>query len=929
MLWLAQASETDMPTTHINAAGVQCVRNHLATLPRPDREAKRAIAAWLATQGVHLDPDLIDVVTLHVHPDGIASYQAKVVQRVSLTQAVLMNWQGESNNDFFGGLFRQPWAGTLPGDGPITLVDHFPAQPIYDNGAWYEVFNGLFKRSTPARYDHSTLLDIRAEALQSHIESLDFHTRYKASLDTYWGAHLAGYRLCCKLNFIAACNKQVAEGSLSDAARKLAWRAAELIPRGKGLRLSTLSIYGYAATDLLYINDTSSDLTLLYAPGNSSPLLEFASENLLKDWVGATCKGAAGRQALKQHFRMADGPQGIDFSGLDTALEGLGVYPHNHRLPAEHGFFNNDGTWPPRTYVNYRPSKYNPRITGDLFQTMAERQRQRCYDDADFIITSNAQVSKSRWASYLNSTLNLVAPLTFVVPGLAPLLALGGIAQLALGLDQAINGKTLHDKQQGVGSIAYGLLNAAPLAAEAVIKGTALFRYQQDSFVLPSQVNDRWGYPLSPVSPPHLPEEVEVAPYFHHPARIAPLADANADVANSVRRFPRYNGDTDHLIGYFEEIPDYAEMLDLVYDMEADLFITEQGTNEVEPVYYEAEPETGNLRIVNREGRHVTDQMRMSSLRALGIDVQLPVQLPAPIAQGAHPIPKLISSLWVGDKTLGGGLLDTLATNAVTLRNSAYRYRLFLSKANPEAYAQNLRNLQVKAPGLQVLTLEEQPFFAAFEQSPYFAQYQAAIDGNGGVATNFASASDVLRYPMLHAEGGLYMDVDDPLLSAAAGASQEGAAIDTVNLVTSDDGLLLHPPMQNEKLGMNTLFNTSMIGSHAGNPTLLAISEEMRARYLVDMDFYHARPTLAEDPEGFYHYAKRLSELSGPAMFNAVIDRRLPDLYCLRQIHNLYMMPRINSFLYVDLEAFKALQLQRLPLSRVARVGGMHSWATT
>ncbi|WP_432739577.1 dermonecrotic toxin domain-containing protein, partial [Pseudomonas kurunegalensis] len=87
-------------------------------LPRPDREARRAIAAWLATQGVHQDPDLIDVVTLHVHPDGIASYQAKVVQRVSLTQAVLMNWQGESNNDFFGGLFRQPWAGTLPDDGP-------------------------------------------------------------------------------------------------------------------------------------------------------------------------------------------------------------------------------------------------------------------------------------------------------------------------------------------------------------------------------------------------------------------------------------------------------------------------------------------------------------------------------------------------------------------------------------------------------------------------------------------------------------------------------------------------------------------------------------------------------------------------------------------------------------------------------------------
>ncbi|MFK0036537.1 dermonecrotic toxin domain-containing protein [Pseudomonas monteilii] len=917
-----------MPTTHINAAGVQFVRNHLATLPRPDREAKRAIAAWLATQGVHQDPDLIDVVTLHVHPDGIASYQGKVVQRVSLTQAVLMNWQGESNNDFFGGLFRQPWAGTLPDDGPITLVDHFPPQPIYDNGAWYEVFNGLFKRSTPARYDHSTLLDIRAEALQSHIEAMDFHAGYTASLDTYWHQHLSDYRLCCKLNFIAACNKQVAEGSLSDAARKLAWRAAELIPRGKGLRLSTLSIYGYAATDLLYINDTKTDLTLLYAPGNSSPLLEFASEDLLKDWVGQQCKGADTRQALKQHFRLADGPQGIDFSGLDTALEGLGVYPHNHRLPPEHGFFNDDGTWPPRTYVNYRPGKYNPRITGDLFQAMAERMRQRCYDDADFIITSNAEVVKSRWSGYLNTTLNLLAPLTFVVPGLAPLLALGGIAQLGLGLDQAINGKTLHDKQQGVGNIAYGLLNATPLAAEALLKGNALFRYQQDGFVLPSKINEQWGYPLSPVSPPRLPE-VDIEPFFRHPTPIDPLPDGNSVVASSVKRFPRHNGDVDSLVGYFEESPEYSVRLELVYDMETDLFITETDTNEVNPTYYEAEPGTDNMRIVNPEGRHVTDPMRMSSLRALGIDVQLPIHLPAPIAEGAHPIPKLISSLWVGDKTLSDELLGTLAANAVKLRGSAYRYRLFLSRANPEAYAQNLRKLQANVPGLQILALEDQPFFTAFEQSQYFAQYQAAIDGNGGVATNFASASDVLRYPMLHAEGGLYMDIDYQLLSTVANAAQDSAAIDTVELLSTDDGLLLHPPMQNEKLGMNTLFNTSMIGSHAGNPTLLAISEEMHARYLANADFYDAHPTLADDPQGFYHYAKRLSQLTGPEMFNAVIDRLLPDLYCLRQLHNLYMMPRINSYLFIDVETFKALQHQRLPLARLAKVGGMHSWATT
>lgn len=921
-----------MSTTNINTAGVQYVRNHLATLPRPDREARRAIQAWLSQQGVNLDPDQIDVATLHIHPHSTGHYQAVVVNRVSLTQAVLMNWQGESNNDFFSALFNTPWAGNLPTDGPIDIVEQLPPQPLFDNYAWYEVFNGLFRRTEPARFDHSTLLSIRAETLQRHIEALDFHTRYRSLLDTYWHDHLPDYRLCCKLNFIAACNKQVGAGSLGDAARKLAWRAAGLIPRGKGLRLSTLNIYGYAATDLLYINDAKSDLTLLYVPGNSSPLLEFASENLMKDWVGQQCKDAAKRQALKQHFRLADGPQGLDFSGLDTALEGFGAYPRSHRLPPEHGPFNDDGTWPPRDYVNYRPGKYNPRISGDLFQALAERQRQRCYDDADFIITSDSDVNQSKWRSYLNTTLNLVAPLSLVVPGLAPLLALGGIVQLGLGLDQAINGKTLQDKLDGIGDLTYGLLNATPLAAEAVIKGTALFQFKQDGFILPRQVNDQWGYPLSPVSPPHI-SDVDVAPYFHRPAPIAPLENGNARVANSVRRYPRYNGDVDHLVGYYEEQSDsdYAEQLDLVYDMQSDLFITENGTNEVNPTHYEAEPESGNVRPVNPEGRAVTDQMRMATLRALGIDVQLPVQLPSLTPAGARPIPKLISSLWVGDKPLSPELVETLATNASSLQGSPYRYRLFLSKASPQAYAHNLGELAAKAPGLQVLPLEEQPFFEAFSQSQYFAQYRAAIDGNGGVATNFSSASDVLRYPMLHTEGGLYMDVDDQLLvqEQAEGAHHTGALIDTIDLLTSDDGLLLHPPLQNEKLGMNSLYNTSMIGSHAGNPTLVAISQEMHARFLADPDFYQARPSLANDPAGFYRYANRLSQLSGPAMLNAVIDRQLPDLYRLRQLFNLYMIPRINSWMFVDRDAFLAVQRERLPLNRLAKVGGLHSWAST
>lgn len=915
-----------MSTTRINAAGIQYVRDHLRRVPRPDREASRALRQWLAKQGHDFDPAQIDVVTLYYRADRHLGNYVAVTRCISLPKALLSNWQGESDNDLFSAVFRQPWAGALP-DGPQHLVESLPAAAFNHYGAAYQVFNGLFRRTTPQRYDASTHLPIAAEALQRFIADLDFYTPFKAELDRYWRDHLPGHRLASKLNFIAACNKQVSEGSLSEAARRLVWRAGGLMPRGGALRVSLLNIYGYAATDLLCLNDPVSDLTVLYMPGNSSPLLEFTSENLMKDWVGQQCKDPLRRAALKQHFRLADGPQGLDFSGLDTALEGLAAYPARHPLPPEHGFFNDDGKWSPRTYVNYRPEKYSPDIGGELFQALAECQRQRSYDDAAFLITTDSQVSKARWTGYLTSTLNLLAPLCLVVPGLAPLLAIGGIAQLGLGLDLAINGKSLREKQDGIGNITWGLFNAVPLAIAGAAKAKALFEFKLDGFVPPARLNEQIGYPLSPVSAPRLPAP-EGAPYFHTHQPITPLPDCNQAIADSIIRVPLYDGNVDNLDACIEG---YSQRM--VYDLQRDVFIREGDLNEIDPTGYIAQAGLRDL-VAAPISRVPSNAMRCQSLRALGVDLTLPVQIPVP-AGGSHAIPKQISCLWVGDRVISPKLLANLGRNAMRLKDSAYKLRLFLSKDAPRAYAENLQLLAEHAPGVQVLPLEEQAFFRAFRQSRYYAQYDAALDGNGGIATNYASASDVLRYPMLHHEGGLYMDVDDALLATGEypqvidgqPAGSPGEAIDQVALVTTLDGVLLAPPMSNETLGMNCLYNTSLIGSHPGNPLLEAISEEMHARYQTNPDFYDSKPSLADDPANFYRYANRLSRLTGPAMLTDVVDRHLPQLRTLRQLINLYALPRINAYPFVDLARSQQAMNTLLPLNRFAKVGGNHSWS--
>lgn len=181
------------------------------------------------------------------------------------------------------------------------------------------------------------------------------------------------------------------------------------------------------------------------------------------------------------------------------------------------------------------------------------------------------------------------------------------------------------------------------------------------------------------------------------------------------------------------------------------------------------------------------------------------------------------------------------------------------------------------------------------------------------------------------------MDVDDAILADGEHPHEiggeplgpPGEPIDQVPLLATPDGLLLPPPMSNEKMGMTCLYNTSIIGSHANNPTLKAILEEMHARFQASPGFYDSKPSLASDPAGFYRYASELSRLTGPRLLTDIIDRQLPSLYRLRHVYNLACLPKVNAWLRVNPEAVRQATRNLLPLNRIAKIGGSHSWART
>lgn len=337
-------------------------------------------------------------------------------------------------------------------------------------------------------------------------------------------------------------------------------------------------------------------------------------------------------------------------------------------------------------------------------------------------------------------------------------------------------------------------------------------------------------------------------------------------------------------------------------------------------------PDEAGMTKLDSAARVITDVQREASLRAMGIDLELPLNFAAPRASSLQDIPKNIYSIWVGDKVIPETILKNLERNALIAAGSGYSSHLYLSNSDPAVFASNRRNLGLLAPHVGPTTLEHSLFYREFEQSKYFAQYRDALGSPGN--SNFASAADVIRYQLLFREGGLYIDTDDTL-TALPGV-----------LKTASDGLALSSPLSHNTLKLDTQYNNSVFGTRAKNPTLEAVSEESYQRYLEKKSVYTnqrpVKPTLPAGPfdraasdtyaqqlARFNQYMQDISYTTGPDVFDHVIGDRLPAMRQIREAIKLRDHCKISPEMRAQINMWEQ---KLLPLNRIHRTGNAHSW---
>nr|WP_314581605.1 DUF6543 domain-containing protein [uncultured Pseudomonas sp.] len=410
------------------------------------------------------DPDNLLIVTLYINAQDQEPQRANVAYSMTLTHALMRNWQQNGNGQFLDHLshlraYREGGYPARIAETPLVLADCFPYEAIY-------------RKTSPQRFDRSTHVSIDPIDFKQFVWDADLQTHYLESLNTYWKNHGADYNLLIKAALLKSAYVQHQERSLSTQDKASVLEALGLAPDQPWETLTLerfthaapssdftyreLVLYRYVATDIIVIRNELTDGLVVYIPGNSSPLHGFQDLAALCDWIVAQCKDPHRRRALESHFKAEDDPDGYFLSGVQTALAGLAAYPD--RL--------NDATghwWP------HKEITLSSAISQWPFSHFKHNLQDRLASDGRQLIRNRADYNKEQAAQMLTNAIIATGAVAMAVPALWVPLSVMSLALIGMGVDEVVEGKTHEERQEGAGRIVFGVLNALPLAIEGGI----------------------------------------------------------------------------------------------------------------------------------------------------------------------------------------------------------------------------------------------------------------------------------------------------------------------------------------------------------------------------------------------------------------------------------------------------------------------------
>lgn len=498
----------------------------------------------------NIDPDNTYLVTFDYNTKGKAPYPAEVLKRISLTQALITNAQDTPTGKGFlvpfypGGpeVIVKP---DIEADRPGVFDFSSRFNPNSEQSNITHTYQGIYIESPelPAPvYNGGNQGSITPKEFKELIWKADFQTPYTTFLDNFWSDHKEKYPTLAKASFAKSAMAQHQEGSLGAEGRELALRAVGLPgnqtswpdityeqlqknpPKDPNIEVGLLKLGDYPSTDLVYITDTKvkldangekvPPLTLLYIPGNSSPIHTFSSQAEMKTWLAGQLADPDKCAELATHFALKDKPNGYAKAGIDETLAGLGTWPEKRETPGglfsyEHRAFS--GFWNPQAFITTEPHHLP-------FDEVAKRQKDRSYADAATEITTDADVNKEHLLDGFDKAMKaalFLTPLALVMPEVEAALSVFylvvGATTAGIGVDDKIKGKPKANER-----IIFGSFNAALVVIPHILKAGSTGERVVNEIKPPKITADAEAVPEFGEQTPSPPtSENEIEPYIY------------------------------------------------------------------------------------------------------------------------------------------------------------------------------------------------------------------------------------------------------------------------------------------------------------------------------------------------------------------------------------------------------------------------------
>ncbi len=429
--------------------------------------------------GADVDPEKTFLVTF-AYDKNTTPHKAVITQKISLADAARLNIQHTPRPKGMTGKQEAPEGQpTEPFD--IQPNSRHTEKPNWDGtfprplvGNFNTYYHGIVAEPSPdapATYGAGQHVQIPPADFKKMVWEHAYKKPYDQYLNFKWSPETReSYTALAKVSYLNAAHAQHHERSLDEEGTKIAMSLVG-IPANQtyldagletlvkphtpdpSLETKFLSFNGFHSTDIFYTRNVNTQKTLLYIPGNSSPIHSFDSPQAMNKWLASQLIDDDKAAVFKKHFSPKDAPSSLFKKGFDARLE---LIRQHIKEPGAVDFLEGQGYWKEGGVFDGK------KITGDPFKEVQEHTEKsmKASTDQEFVLnTDHNKQTILKAKKWLDGALLLATPIGLALPPVGVVLTAlsvgSGLLEAGVGIHDKANDRANADDR-----ITFGVFNA-------------------------------------------------------------------------------------------------------------------------------------------------------------------------------------------------------------------------------------------------------------------------------------------------------------------------------------------------------------------------------------------------------------------------------------------------------------------------------------